>query len=102
MVLHDMKGELSLPYEEPFPKFFAHGLIVHSGAKMSKSRGNVIIPDQYIQKFGADTLRMYLMFLGQFKDGGDFRDSGIEGMFRFVRRAWNIFTTKELDRKSVV
>lgn len=100
MVLHDMKSELSLPFEEPFPKFFAHGLIVKDGAKMSKSKGNVVVPDKYIEKFGADTLRMYLMFLGQFREGGDFRDSGIEGMFRFVRRAWNLFNEKEFTKDS--
>lgn len=100
MVLHDLKDELSLPFEEPFPRFFAHGLIVKDGAKMSKSKGNVVVPDKYIEKFGADTLRMYLMFLGQFKDGGDFRDSGIEGMYRFVKRAWNLFNFKEFSQDS--
>ncbi|HVZ67200.1 MAG TPA: class I tRNA ligase family protein, partial [Patescibacteria group bacterium] len=95
MVLHDLKNQaqnLALNFEEPFPRFFAHGLIVKDGAKMSKSRGNVVVPDQYITKFGADTLRLYLMFIGQFKDGGDFRDSGIEGMNRFVRRVWTLLT----------
>src|SRR5881396_2792167 len=51
-----------LHFEEPFPKLRAHGLIIKDGAKMSKSRGNVVIPDAYIQKWGADTVRMYLMF----------------------------------------
>jgi len=45
---------------------------------MSKSKGNVITPDMYINKYGADTIRCYLMFLGQFSQGGDFYDSGIE------------------------
>jgi leucyl-tRNA synthetase len=57
-------------YDEPFPRFFAHGLIIKDGAKMSKSKGNVIVPDAYIKKFGADTLRTYLMFLGPFDGGG--------------------------------
>lgn len=83
MVLHDL-GYLA--FEEPFTKFFAHGLLIKEGAKMSKSKGNVIIPDDYIDKYGSDTLRSYLMFLGPFNQGGDFYDTGIEGMHRFIRR----------------
>ncbi len=76
--------------EEPFKRFYAHGLLIKDCAKMSKSRGNVVIPDEYIKKFGADTLRCYLMFLGPFEQGGDFRDKGIAGMYRFMNRAWRI------------
>ncbi|MBI1968018.1 MAG: leucine--tRNA ligase, partial [Gemmatimonadetes bacterium] len=75
-------------FEEPFPKLRAHGLIVKDGAKMSKSRGNVVIPDAYIQQWGADTFRMYLMFLGPFQEGGDFRDEGITGIRRFLEKVW--------------
>jgi leucyl-tRNA synthetase len=75
-------------FEEPFPKFRAHGLIVKDGAKMSKSRGNVVIPDAYIKQWGADTFRMYLMFLGPFQEGGDFRDEGITGIRRFLEKVW--------------
>ncbi len=85
MVLFDL-GYLG--FEEPFTKFYAHGLMIKEGAKMSKSKGNVVVPDLYIEKYGADTLRTYLMFLGPFSQGGDFYDSGIEGMFRFLRRVW--------------
>lgn len=88
MVLKDLKF---VDFDEPFPKLFAHGLIVKDGAKMSKSRGNVVVPDEYINKYGADTLRMYLMFLGPFSQGGDFRDSGVEGIHRFVKRVWKFF-----------
>lgn len=59
---------------------------------MSKSKGNVIVPDAYIKKSGADTLRTYLMFLGPFDAGGDFRDSGIEGMHRFMKRVWTMMS----------
>lgn len=83
--------------DEPFPRFFAHGLIIKDGSKMSKSKGNVIIPDSYIEKFGADTLRSYLMFLGPFDMGGDFRDSGIEGMNRFIKRVWTLLTTQTIS-----
>jgi leucyl-tRNA synthetase len=75
-------------FEEPFPKLRAHGLIIKDGMKMSKSRGNVVIPDAFIQKWGADTFRMYLMFLGPFREGGDFRDEGITGVRRFLDKVW--------------
>jgi len=77
-------------FEEPFPKLRAHGLIIKDGAKMSKSRGNVVIPDAYIQKWGADTFRMYLMFLGPFQEGGDFRATGIIGVRRFLDKVWQL------------
>jgi len=89
-VLHDLG---LVDFDEPFPKFFAHGLMIKDGAKMSKSRGNVVNPDEYIRKFGADTLRLYLMFLGPMDTSPDFRDSGIEGMERFIGRLWKIFNS---------
>lgn len=78
-------------FEEPFTRFYAHGLLIKEGAKISKSRGNVIVPDKYIEKYGADTLRVYLMFLGPYDAGGDFRDTGIEGIKRFLNRVWALF-----------
>ena len=91
MALKDMRY---LDFEEPFTKFFAHGMIIKDGAKMSKSKGNVVNPDDYITKFGADTFRLYLMFLGPISDGGDFRDSGIEGMNRWVNRIWKLIDSQ--------
>jgi len=87
MALHDWGFT---DFEEPFKKFRAHGLIIKDGAKMSKSKGNVVNPDEYIANFGADTLRMYLMFLAPFEQGGDFRDSGVLGIERFLKRVWNL------------
>jgi leucyl-tRNA synthetase len=87
MVLHDAG---MLHFDEPFRTFRAHGLIVKDGAKMSKSKGNVINPDEYISKWGADTFRTYLMFLGPFQEGGDFRDSGISGPRRFLDKVWDL------------
>jgi len=87
MVLHDL-GHLH--FEEPFARFRAHGTIVKDGAKMSKSRGNVVVPDEYIAQWGADTFRMYLMFLGPYQEGGDFRDEGISGIRRFLDRVWGL------------
>ena len=87
MVFKDIK---LVSFEEPFPKFRAHGLIIKDGSKMSKSKGNVINPDEYIKNFGADALRMYLMFLGPYEDGGDFQDTGIRGVTRFLKRVWDL------------
>lgn len=89
MALKDMGF---VDFEEPFSRFYAHGLIIKDGAKMSKSKGNIINPDEYIAKYGADTLRVYLQFLGPFNQGGDFRDSGIDGMSRFLKRVWNLLS----------
>jgi leucyl-tRNA synthetase len=77
-----------LDFEEPFARFRAHGLIINEGSKMSKSRGNVIVPDALIEKYGADTVRVYLMFLGPFEQGGDYRDQGISGPHGFLARIW--------------
>jgi leucyl-tRNA synthetase len=86
MALHDL-GHLD--FEEPFTRFRAHGLIVKDGAKMSKSKGNVVVPDPIIEEYGADTFRLYLMFLGPFEEGGDYRDAGIAGPWGFLKRLWD-------------
>jgi len=80
-----------IDFEEPFEKFRAHGLLIKEGAKMSKTHGNVENPDAYVEQYGADTLRMYLMFLGPYTEGGDFRDSGIIGIRRFLERAHRLY-----------
>ncbi len=89
MVLHDL-GHVD--FDEPFTRFRAHGLITKDGAKMSKSKGNVVVPDVFIEDFGADTFRMYLMFLGPFEEGGDYNDSGIQGPYGFLHRLYNTVT----------
>jgi leucyl-tRNA synthetase len=100
MVLHDA-GHVD--FDEPFTKFRAHGLIIRDGAKMSKSKGNVVNPDDYIDGWGADTFRTYLMFLGPFEESGDFRDAGISGVKSFLGRLWisarDSHTTGEPDRE---
>jgi leucyl-tRNA synthetase len=85
MVLHDAG---LLEFEEPFTRFRAHGTIIREGAKMSKSRGNVVNPDEYVERWGADSFRTYLMFLGPYEEGGDFRDQSISGVRRFLDRLW--------------
>jgi len=87
MALHDLGY---LEFSEPFKKLRLHGLIIKDGAKMSKSRGNVVNPDEYVHRYGADTLRLYLLFLGPYEEGGDFTDAGIRGITRFLTRVWRL------------
>jgi leucyl-tRNA synthetase len=86
MALHDAGF---IDFEEPFTIFRKHGLLIKDGHKMSKSRGNVVVPDRYIEQWGADAFRMYLMFLGPFQEGGDFRDQSLSGPFSFLSRLWD-------------
>ncbi|MGQ0814252.1 MAG: leucine--tRNA ligase [Gemmatimonadota bacterium] len=86
MVLHDIG---LIDFEEPYQRFRKHGLLIKEGSKMSKSRGNVVIPDNYIQQWGADAFRTYLMFLGPYQEGGDFRDQGLQGPYGFLSRLWD-------------
>ncbi|CAN5736140.1 leucine--tRNA ligase [soil metagenome] len=92
MVLKDL-GHID--FEEPFTRFRAHGLIVKDGSKMSKSRGNVVVPDEFIEEYGADTFRTYLMFLGPYQEGGDFREAGITGPYNFLNRLWDAVLSSE-------
>jgi leucyl-tRNA synthetase len=85
--LRDM-GHLQI--DEPFTRLFNQGTIVKDGAKMSKSRGNVVNPDDWVSRLGADAVRLYLMFLGPWDRGGDWDDSGIQGHSRWLNRVWNL------------
>jgi leucyl-tRNA synthetase len=87
--LHDLG---LVPFSEPFPRLRLHGMLTRDGAKMSKSRGNVVNPDRSIAAHGADVTRMYLLFIGPWDEGGDFSDAGIAGIERFVRRVWRLIT----------
>jgi leucyl-tRNA synthetase len=77
-------------FDEPFPKLRHQGVITNKGAKISKSRGNVINPDYFIELYGSDTFRMYLMFMGSYQHGGDWDDSGINGISRFLSRVYRL------------
>ncbi|HUG05818.1 MAG TPA: leucine--tRNA ligase [Candidatus Limnocylindria bacterium] len=84
-------GELT--FDEPVLRFRYQGTIVFKGRKMSKSRGNVQTPDEYVKRYGADTLRLFMMFMGPWVDGADWDASGIEGVHRFLRRVWELGLT---------
>jgi len=78
-----------VPQSEPFKKLFHQGIILgEDGVKMSKSRGNVVNPDDIIKAYGADSLRMYLMFLGPLEAMKPWNPKGIEGIHRFLRKVW--------------
>ena len=92
MALKDL-GHLG--FEEPFERFRAHGHITREGAKMSKTKGNVVVPDAIIEEMGADTFRTYLMFMGPLEEGGDWRDEGIAGPHGFLHRLWDTAVSAE-------
>jgi leucyl-tRNA synthetase len=81
--------------DEPFANLIHQGTITNNGAKMSKSKGNVVNPDDFTVKYGADVFRLYLMFMGPYELGGDWSDKGITGSDRFVQRSYDIFTKYE-------
>jgi leucyl-tRNA synthetase len=95
MALHDLGF---VDFEEPFPRIRLGGLIVHDGAKMSKSRGNVVGPDAYWDTHGSDVLRCALLFSAPWEGGGDFRDDAIAGIERFFTRVWRRVVTPDAGR----
>ena len=76
-----------LDFQEPFARLFTQGMITRDGAKMSKSKGNVISPQTYVDRYGADTARCYILFIGPPDQDADWRDDGIEGVHRFLGAA---------------
>ena len=90
-VLHDA-GYVS--FTEPFRRLFTQGVITKDGVKMSKSKGNVVEPDPLIEKFGADTQRLYTLFIGPPEREAEWTDTGVAGAFRFLNRYWD--TVQEL------
>lgn len=77
--------------DEPFQRLIHQGTITNQGSKMSKSRGNVVDPNIFLDNYGADVFRMYLMFMGPYELGGDWSDKGIVGLDRFVQRVYSMF-----------
>ena len=82
-----------IDFSEPFSCLFNQGIIVAQKQKMSKSRGNVITPDEYVSELGADTIRAYLMFIGPWEQGGEWDDSGLSGVSRWLNRLWKLALT---------
>jgi len=79
-----------LAFDEPFARLFTQGMITKDGAKMSKSKGNVVAPAPIVEKFGSDTARAYILFIGPPDQDADWADSGVEGMHRFLSRLWRV------------
>jgi leucyl-tRNA synthetase len=77
-------------FREPFAHFHGNGWVKYAGAKMSKSRGNVIAPDEVVARYGADPVRLYMLFVGPADQDIEWTEEGIEGMVRFVRRLWRL------------
>ena len=96
-VLYDLK---LIDFDEPFTNLFHQGVITREGNKMSKSRGNVVNPDFFIEQYGSDTFRMYMMFMGNYADGGDWSDEGIVGISRFLNRVWRLIERLEENKPS--
>ncbi len=84
-VLHDLN---QVGFSEPFARLFTQGMIVKDGAKMSKSKGNVVAPDALIARYGADTVRLYTLFIGPPEKDAEWNDRAVEGAYRFLHRIW--------------
>jgi len=94
-------------FNEPFVKLFNQGMICKNGSKMSKSLGNVVSPDELVEKYGCDSLRMYELFVGPPELDAEWDDRGIDGVFRYINRAWKfiyeykdklVSQTKEMEK----
>jgi leucyl-tRNA synthetase len=79
-----------LGFQEPFARLFTQGMITRDGAKMSKSRGNVISPRDYVERYGADTARCYILYVGPADQDADWSDKGVGGIHRFLSRLWRL------------
>ena len=85
--LHDLG---LVGFREPFARFNGRGWVTARRAKMSKSKGNVVGPDEFVAEYGADAVRLYILFMGPAEQDKEWQDSGLEGMLRFVRRLWRV------------
>ncbi len=88
-------------FSEPFGNLFTQGMIIKDGAKMSKSKGNTVSPDALIEKYGADTVRFYTLFIGPPERDAEWRDESVVGAYRFLRGLWELFSSQVELVKSV-
>ncbi len=105
MVLHDL-GLIKV--KEPFTRLLTQGMVIKDGAKMSKSLGNVVDPDEIIDTFGADTVRMFMLFASPPDKDLDWSEKGVEGCYRFIGRVWrmvvkyrNFITTEKIEHEKL-
>jgi leucyl-tRNA synthetase len=84
-----------IDFKEPFTRLFNQGMIYRKGSKMSKSKGNVVNPDELVNKYGSDSLRCYELFIGPPDQDSEWNDSGIEGVFRWLKRVLAFYTAEE-------
>jgi leucyl-tRNA synthetase len=89
--LYDIK---LIPSDEPFTNLLTQGMVIKDGAKMSKSKGNVVDPDHIIEKYGADTARLFILFASPPERELEWSDKGVEGSYRFLNRVWRLVTEK--------
>jgi len=90
-----------LKFDEPFTRLYHQGTVLGpDGQKMSKSRGNVVAPDEFVEKYGADTVRSYLTFIGPFDQGGSFIPENLEGVWRFMNRFWSLVNDSWVENPS--
>jgi leucyl-tRNA synthetase len=100
--IHKFLNDINLVNsDEPFQRLIHQGTITNQGAKMSKSKGNVVDPGIFVNQYGSDVFRMYLMFMGPYDLGGDWNDKGIVGVDRFAQRSYTLFNNyKDLVKKT--
>jgi len=82
-----------IDFDEPFTRLFNQGMIGKNGAKMSKSKGNVVSPDELVNDYGCDSLRLYELFVGPPELDSEWDDRGMDGVYRFITRFWNLVST---------
>ena len=87
--------------DEPFTNLLTQGMVTKDGAKMSKSKGNTVDPQEYIDRFGSDTLRVFMLFASPPEKDVEWNDEGVKGAFRFLNRVWTLVTDKQTFLKSL-
>ncbi len=90
-----LESEGLVGFDEPFERLFTQGMITRNGAKMSKRGGNVVNPDPLIDRYGADTVRLYTLFIGPPEKDAEWNDRAVEGAYRFVNRLWRLYSKHE-------